>query len=243
MNSNQPKTKKTIKPFKRPPKKYQPKGMTIIYEDHDIVVVNKTNGLLTVRTEKIKENTALNHLNSYVQKGNPKSSAHVLVVHRLDRDTSGILIFAKSEKAKAYLMDEWKNFTKKYYAIVTGILPEKQGIIESYLAENSIYKMYSVQNPEKGKFAKTGYKVIKESKHYSLLEIDLYTGKKNQIRVHLSEKGFPIAGDKMYGHKDKFIKRLTLHSTSLSITHPYTHEPMTFEAKIPAYFETFFKKF
>jgi len=233
--------KKTIKPFKRPPKKYQPKGLTILYEDHDIVVVNKTDGLLTVRTETVKENTALNHLNDYVKKGNQKSNAQVFVVHRLDKDTSGVLIFAKSEKAKAYLIDEWKNFSKKYYAIVHGILPEKEGIIESYLAENSIHKMYSVNDPEKGVYAKTGYKVLKESKHYSLLEIDLYTGKKNQIRVHFAEKGYPVAGDKMYGIKDRWIKRLTLHSTSLTITHPYTNEPMTFESKIPAYFETFFK--
>ena len=233
--------KKTVKPFKRPPKKYQPKGMVILYEDHDIVVVNKKDGLLTVRTERVKENTALYHLNTYVQKGNPKSNKQVFVVHRLDRETSGVLIFAKTAEAKAYLMDEWKNFKKKYYAIVVGKLPEKEGIITSYLAENSIHKMYSVADPEKGKFAKTGYKVINESKKYSLLEIDLFTGKKNQIRVHFAEKGYPVAGDKMYGNRNKFIKRLTLHAASLTITHPYTNEPMTFETEIPVYFNTFFK--
>ena len=234
--------KKTIKPFKRPPKKYQPKGLTILYEDHDIVVVNKSACLLTVRTEKIKENTALNHLNTYVRKGNPKSNARVFVVHRLDKDTSGVLMFAKSETAKSYLMDEWKNFSKTYYAIVDGILKEKEGIITSYLAENSIHRMYSVNNPEKGAFAKTGYKVLKESKRYSLLEVKLYTGKKNQIRVHFAEKGFPVAGDKMYSKPAKGVKRLTLHSTSLTITHPYTNEPMTFESKMPEYFNTFFGK-
>lgn len=233
--------KKTIKPFKATPKKFHPKGLTIIYEDHDLIVVDKREGLLTVRTETVKENTALHLLNLYVRKGNPKSTAQVFVVHRLDRETSGVLLFAKTEEAKAYLMDEWKNFTKKYYAIVHGILQEKEGIITSYLAENSIHRMYSVADPEKGKFAKTGYRVVKESKGFSLLEVDLHTGKKNQIRVHFAEKGYPVAGDRMYGNKDKFIKRLTLHSTSITITHPYTHEPMTFEAKVPAYFDTFFK--
>jgi len=233
--------KKTIKPFKCPPKKFHPKGLPIIYEDHDIVVVDKIDGLLTVRTETVKDNTALHLLNLYVQKGNPKSTATVFVVHRLDKDTSGVLLFAKTEAAKAYLMEEWSNFTKKYFAIVHGILPEKEGVITSYLAENSIHKMYSVNDPDKGKFAKTAYKVLKESKGYSLLEVELHTGKKNQIRVHFAEKGFPVAGDKIYGTKDKFIKRLTLHSAALTITHPYTHEPMTFEARMPAYFETFFK--
>ncbi|MFA7173912.1 MAG: RluA family pseudouridine synthase [Kiritimatiellia bacterium] len=233
--------KKTIKPFKAPPKKFQPKGLPVIYEDHDLIVVDKREGLLTVRTETVKENTALHLLNLYMRKGNPKSTAQVFVVHRLDRETSGVLLFAKTEAAKAYLMEEWKNFTKKYYAIVHGILPEKEGVITSYLTENSIHRMYSVADPEKGKFAKTGYRVLKESKGYSLLEVDLYTGKKNQIRVHFSEKGFPVAGDRMYGSKDKFIKRLTLHSASITITHPYTHELMTFEAKLPTYFDTFFK--
>lgn len=233
--------KKTVKPFKSPPKKYHPKGMSILYEDHDIVVVDKSEGLLTVRTERIKDNTALHHLNMYVRKGNLKSNKQVLVVHRLDKDTSGVLIFAKTPAAKAYLMDEWKNFTKIYYAIIDGILPEKEGIITSYLAENSAHRMYSVNDPQKGKLARTGYKVLKESKRFSLLEIRLHTGKKNQIRVHFAEKGYPVAGDKVYGKPSKGIKRLTLHSASLTITHPYTKEPMTFEKRMPPYFDTFFK--
>ena len=234
--------KKTIKPFKRPPKRFQPKGLTVIYEDHDIVVVNKSAGLLTVRTEKIKNNTALNHLNEYVRKGNSKSSAQVFVVHRLDKDTSGILLFAKSEKAKAYLLDEWKNFSKKYYAVVDGILPKKEGIISSYLTDDNIYPVHSVKDPKKGTFAKTGYKVLKESKKYSLMEVTLHTGKQHQIRVHFADEGHPVAGDKLYGIKNKWIKEadpFTLHPSG--ITHPYTNEPMTFESKPPEYFTTFFK--
>ena len=119
-----------------------------------------------------------------------------------------------------------------------GVLEEKQSEISSYLAENSAYKMYSVNDPKKGKFAKTGYKVLRESKSYSLLDVNLYTGRKNQIRVHLADLGHPVAGDKKYGERDKGIKRLTLHAASLSITHPYSKEQMTFETKIPGYFRS-----
>jgi RluA family pseudouridine synthase len=225
-----------LKKFKSPPKKYHPKGLSIIYEDHDILAVNKASGLLTVSTESVREKTAYFLLTDYVRKGNPKSRKRVFIVHRLDRDTSGLLVFAKSESAKRYLQEEWHGFKKKYYAVVHGSLPEKEGVITSYLAENRAHQMYSVNDPEKGKLAKTGYRVLKESKKYSLLEIDLLTGRKNQIRVHFAEKGSPVAGDKVYGEKDKGIKRLALHSASLTILHPITKEKMTFETEVPAYF-------
>lgn len=226
------------KSFKSPPKRFQPRGLSILYEDHDILVVDKMSGLLTVSTEKATENTAYYRLNTYVRKGNQKSRNRVFIVHRLDRDTSGIIVFAKNEHAKRYLQEEWQKFKKKYYAVLHGTLPQKEGVITSYLAENSIHRMYSVDDPEKGKLAKTGYKVLKESKKYSLLEIDLLTGRKNQIRVHFSEKGCPVAGDKMYGEKEKDIKRLALHAASLTIIHPNTKETMTFETKVPDYFKT-----
>jgi tRNA pseudouridine32 synthase/23S rRNA pseudouridine746 synthase/23S rRNA pseudouridine1911/1915/1917 synthase len=224
------------KPFKPSPKKFQPKGLTILYEDHDILVVDKVSGLLTIGTDKEKTKTAYFLLTDYVRKGNPKSKNRIFIVHRLDKDTSGVLLFAKTEKAKHYLQENWQQFSKKYSAVVLGKLAKKEDIITSYLAENSIHKMYSVQNPEKGVLAKTGYKVLKESKKYSLLEIDLLTGRKNQIRAHFSEKSCPVAGDKKYGEKQKGIKRLTLHSQSITFTHPHTKEMMTFEAKIPGYF-------
>jgi tRNA pseudouridine32 synthase/23S rRNA pseudouridine746 synthase/23S rRNA pseudouridine1911/1915/1917 synthase len=225
------------KNFKRPPKRYQPRGLTILYEDHDILVVDKMSGLLTISTEKVRENTAYYRLNTYVRKGNQKSRNRVFIVHRLDRDTSGIIVFAKNENARRYLQEEWSGFKKKYYAVVHGTLPKKKGIITSYLVENRVHKMYSVDDPEKGKLAKTGFKVLRESKKYSLLEIDLLTGRKNQIRVHFSEKGCPVAGDKIYGEKVKGIKRLTLHAASLTILHPHTKEKMTFKTKVPAYFK------
>lgn len=223
------------KKFKSPPKKFQPKGLPILFEDHDILVVDKRHGLLTVSNGKERENTAYYKLTDYVRKGNKKSNSRIFIVHRLDKDTSGVIVFAKSEKAKRVLQDQWQTFSKKYYAVINGILTEKEGIISSYLVENSIHKMYSVKDPEKGKLARTGYKVLQESEKYSLLEVDLLTGRKNQIRVHFAEKGHPVAGDKKYGEKGN-IKRLILHAASLTLVHPFTNVEMTFEAKVPGYF-------
>ncbi|MBU0677666.1 MAG: RNA pseudouridine synthase [Verrucomicrobia bacterium] len=224
--------------FKRPPKRYEPRGLSILYEDRDLLVVDKVSGLLTVGNDKVREHTAYYLLNDYVRKGNPKSRHRVFIVHRLDRDTSGVLVFAKSQNAKHYLQDEWQGFEKKYVALVHRRLPEKEGVITSYLAENAAHKMYSVADPKRGQLAKTGYRVLKESSKYSLLEIELLTGRKNQIRVHLSEKGCPVVGDTKYGVKEKGIKRLALHAATISIKHPHSKEKMTFTAKVPGYFES-----
>jgi tRNA pseudouridine32 synthase/23S rRNA pseudouridine746 synthase/23S rRNA pseudouridine1911/1915/1917 synthase len=230
-----------MKQFKRPPKRYQPRGLSILYEDRDILVVDKVSGLLTVSSEKVRDNTAYYLLNEYVRKGNRKSRRRVFIVHRLDRDTSGVIVFARNEKAKRFLQEEWQGFEKKYYALVHGTMPDKEGVITSYLAENNIHRMYSVADPGRGKLAKTGYKVLRESSKYSLLEIDLLTGRKNQIRVHLADKGCPVAGDKKYGKKEKDIKRLMLHAASITIVHPFSKEKMTFSTEVPAYFESLLK--
>jgi len=225
--------------FKRPPKRYEPKGLTILFEDRDIIVVDKAVGLLTVSTGKVQENTAYFLLNDYVRKGNSKSKNRVFIVHRLDRDTSGVLVFAKNENAKYFLQDEWKNFEKKYYAVVHGTMENEGGVITSYLAENSIHRMYSVTSASKGKLAKTGYKVLRKSLKFSLLEIDLLTGRKNQIRVHLADKGCPVAGDKKYGikGKDSGITRLALHAASITFVHPFSREQMNIITRMPPYFE------
>lgn len=226
------------KQFKKVPKRYQPKGLTILYEDHDILVVDKTSGLLTVSSEKIRENTAYYLLTEYVRKGNRKSKKRVFIVHRLDRDTSGVIVFAKNEESKRFLQKEWHGFQKKYYAVIHGSLSEKEGVITSYLAENSFHKMYSVGESAQGKLARTGYKVIKESGDYSLLEIDLLTGRKNQIRVHLADKKCPVVGDKKYGRKEKGKRRLALHAASIKLTHPWSKELMTFQTDLPGYFNS-----
>jgi tRNA pseudouridine32 synthase/23S rRNA pseudouridine746 synthase/23S rRNA pseudouridine1911/1915/1917 synthase len=227
------------KPFKRPPKRFQPRGVPILYEDHDIVVVDKAAGLLTVSTDREREKTAYFLLTDYVRKGDPKSRNRVFIVHRLDRDTSGVIVFAKNEAAKRYLQGEWSSFQKQYFAVVHGKLDQEEGVISSYLAENSVHKVYSVKDPAQGKLAKTGYKVVSESTKYSLLEVDLQTGRKNQIRVHFADAQHHVVGDKVYGKKEeRSIKRLALHAASLSLKHPYSKEEMTFEAGMPAYFRS-----
>ena len=190
---------------------------------------------------EVEDGETFGLLNDYVRRGNQKSRNRVFIVHRLDRDTSGVIVFAKNENAKRYLQEEWQGFQKTYYAIVHGTLPEKEGVITSYLAENNVHKVYSVADPKKGKLARTGYRVLRESRKYSLLEIDLLTGRKNQIRVHFSDKGHPVVGDKKYGGKEKGIKRLALHAASLTLVHPYSKEKMTFTTKVPAYFESLIK--
>ncbi|MDY7029149.1 MAG: RNA pseudouridine synthase [Spirochaetota bacterium] len=227
------------KQFKQVPGRFHPKGLNIIFEDHYIIVVDKSSGLLTISNGREKDRTAYFLLNEYVKKGNGRSRNRVFIVHRLDRDTSGLLVFAKTEQAKRYLQDEWKSFEKRYYALVHGRMTEKEGLITSYLAENSMHRMYSVTDPDKGKLARTRYKVIEESAGYSLLLIDLLTGRKNQIRVHFSEKDHPVAGDRIYGRKeyDGNIKRLMLHSCYLKIRHPFTKEAMIFESPFPPDFK------
>lgn len=218
------------------------KGITILHEDQDIIVIDKESGLLTMGSEKEKQKTAYFILTDYVRRGNVKSKNRIFIVHRLDRDTSGVLVFAKTEKAKRFLQDEWQKFRKQYFAVVHGKLKPKEDIITSYLAENSMHRMYSVKDPEEGKLAKTGYKVFKESPLFSLVKIDLYTGRKNQIRVQFADKGNPVAGDRMYGPEDKEIARLALHCGALTFIHPHTKKEMTFMAEIPKYFKQLVKK-
>jgi tRNA pseudouridine32 synthase/23S rRNA pseudouridine746 synthase/23S rRNA pseudouridine1911/1915/1917 synthase len=230
------------KAFVRPPRKHVPKGLEILYEDRDIVVVEKINGLLTVGTEKIRENSAHFLLNEYVRRGNPKSNNRVYIVHRLDKDTSGILVFARSEAAKEFLQKNWPDTRKQYVAVVSGQMKEKEGLVTSYLLENSVHRMYSVAQSKEGTRSKTAYRVLKESAHFSLLEIDLLTNRKHQIRVHMADKGCPVAGDRKYGIKGQGVKRLCLHAARLTIVHPHTNESMTFESEIPPYFHNVINK-
>ncbi len=222
--------------------RHRPQGLTILYEDQDILVIDKEPGLLTVKANYEKLRTAHQILTNYIRKGSAKSTKQLFVVHRLDRETSGVLVFAKSFKAKENLKQQWEGVKKQYVALVHGVLKEKSGTIQSYLAENDDYEVCSVTDPKKGKLAVTRYKVIQESKRFSLLEIELLTGKKNQIRVHLSELGHPIVNDNKYGSKGKVTGPLGLHSRFLTFNHPYSGKRMTFEAKLPAHFEKHFEK-
>ena len=228
--------------IERPPKKHQPRGLPILHEDKDVIVVVKPAGLLTIGTDREKSRTAHYLLNDYVRKGNPKSRNRVYVVHRLDKDTSGVLIFAKSEQAKKFLQENWENTEKHYLAIVHGRLMDKEGTISSYLVENKAQRVYSTRDAAKGKLSHTAYKVSKESKRFSLVDIHLLTGRKHQIRVHFAEKGHPVAGDRKYENKDIGSKRLALHARSISFTHPFTHKLMTFDTGMPEDFIRLFRK-
>ncbi|MDX2479793.1 MAG: RluA family pseudouridine synthase [Desulfuromusa sp.] len=220
----------------RPTQKRQPKGLTIMHEDKDILVVEKPPGLLTIGTERDKSRTAHYLLNDYVRKGNPKSRNRVYVVHRLDQDTSGVLLFAKSELAKKFLQEHWHLTDKHYLAIVQGQLTPKQGTISTYLTENTAHRVYSTRDPAIGKLSHTAYKVVKETKGLSLVEVHLLTGRKHQIRVHFAEKGHPILGDRKYGNGGTASKRLALHARSISFTHPFSRKKMTFDSGMPVDF-------
>ena len=217
-------------------KRHWPKGVAILHEDRDILVVEKPPGLLTMGTDRFDTETLYYKLTDYVRKGNAKSRERVFIVHRLDREASGILVFARHEQAKLCLQEQWQEVEKRYVAIVHGIVRPKAETITSYLAENLAHVVYSTADAAKGRFSRTAYRVLKEGSAMSLLEIDLLTGRKHQIRVHLADKGHPIVGDKKYGNADKTHKRLALHARSLSFHHPATGERATFGTKIPKYF-------
>lgn len=218
-----------------------PLGLVILHEDRDILVVEKPPGLLTIGTDRDKERTAYFILTDYVRKGAAKSRNRIFIVHRLDRETSGILIFAKSEEAKFRLQSQWEETEKKYLAVVHGKLAKSADTISSYLAENEkSLKVYSTPDSSRGRLSHTAYRVLRESNEFSLLEIDLLTGRKNQIRVHLAEIGHPVVGDKKYGIKDDH-KRLALHAQSITFKHPYNGKPLTLSTKIPGSFSSLIK--
>lgn len=210
-----------------------PRGMDVLYEDSDLLVVNKPAGLLTVKTATQKTQTAFAFMTDYVKKGQSKSRKQVYTVHRLDQWTSGVLIFAKSEAVKDCLKGRWDETKKTYLAVVHGRLKAKEGTISSYLAEGAHHAVYSTTDRTKGKLSHTAYKVLKETPRYSLLEIDLLTGRKNQIRVHLSDQGHPIVGDRKYGKKTDGVDRLSLHAKAISFPHPTRDEIITVEAETP----------
>jgi RluA family pseudouridine synthase len=212
------------------------RGLALLYEDRDILVVNKPAGLLTMATDSEKTRTAYFILTDYVRKGHRRSRNRIFIVHRLDRETSGILIFAKTVEAKLHLQQHWDTAEKKYLAVVHGRMEKETEIISSYLAENKAHMVYSTSDRSKGRLARTAYRVLKQTRDFALLEINLLSGRKHQIRVHLTDIGHPVVGDTRYGKENRGQRNLALHARSLSVTHPFTSERLTFEAAAPSYF-------
>lgn len=211
-------------------------GLAILHEDRDIIVVDKAPGLLTIAAADDQARTAYRFLTDHVRKGCARSRERIFIVHRLDRDTSGVLVFAKSEGIKRQLQDHWEDVRKTYLAVVHGTPAESQGMISSYLAENRALRVYSTHDKTKGKLARTAWRLLQTNGTYSLLEVDLLTGRKHQIRVHLSEAGLPIVGDPKYGPSDAASKLLALHAFSMTFKHPFSGEKVVYEAPVPHLF-------
>ncbi len=223
--------------------KFVSKGLAVLYEDKDILVVDKPEGLLAVATEREKSRTAHSLLTDYIRKGCGRCRKRLFVVHRLDRDTSGILIFAKSEEAMHRLKARWKQTEKKYLAVVHGRCEKSSETITTYLAEDRGYNVYSTADSTKGKLSQTAYKVLRVTKRFSLLEVSLLTGRKNQIRVHLAGIGHPIVGDTKYGKENDPQPRMALHARLISFKHPFSGKQLTIESEVPAFFTTLVGRF
>ena len=211
--------------------------LRILFEDSYLFVVEKKHGLLTVSTGKSDETTAFSILKNYVKKQSPKN--HIYIVHRLDRDTSGVLVFAKSREIQLALQQNWHTIVRRrtYNAVVEGIILKQEDTIVSWLTENpKSLKIHSSKTDNGGQKALTHYKLIKSNEKFSLLEINLETGRKNQIRVHLQQIGHPIVGDKKYGSTVNPIGRIALHAKILDFFHPATHRPVSFQSPVPKEF-------
>ena len=213
-------------------------NLDIIYEDSNYLIVNKPNGLLTISTSNINKNIEVT-LYKYVREYLNNKNEYAFIVNRIDKETSGIVIFVKQEWLKNKLQDNWNDIVKsrKYIALVSGILI-KDGRIDNYLYEDK--RTFSHSTKIGGKRAITNYKVIKYNNDYTLLDINIETGRKNQIRVHMSEMNHPIVGDKKYYSKDNKYKRLMLHHYEISLINPINNKLLIFNSKIPNEFNNIF---
>lgn len=209
------------------------KKLDIVYEDKDILVVNKKSGLLTVNDKK-NNNNLYEEVYDYLHKKNQK----VFIVHRLDKDTSGLILFAKNVKIKNYFQENWDKVIRKYKAIVEGNL-NNDGIIKSYLYETKSFQVLSSNNHNRGKLAITKYKVIKNKSNLCLIDIDIKTGRKNQIRCQLDSINHPIVGDKKYHSNLNLYHRLALHAYYLKFYHPRINQVIEIEIKCPKFMELF----
>ena len=224
---------------KNPIKKKIRHNLPIIFENDELIVINKPSKLLSVPSDNEKGSTAFRMVNDYLQQKDKHNRAYI--VHRIDEDTSGILMFAKNERIAHLLTDKdnWNRLVTKrgYYAVVEGVMENKSGTVKSYLKKNAQNMMYSSKKPGDGQLAITHYKVIKGNDKYTLLDVDIDSGRKNQIRVHMGDLGHYIIGDDKYGQPSNPIKRLGLHAYCLELRHPVSGKRLTFKAPMPKEFE------
>lgn len=227
--------------FARPFVVFYNRRVKLVYEDDDIIVINKGYGLLSMGNDKIKDGTAYSIIREYIKTKDPRNK--LFIVHRLDQHTSGLMVFAKSIEAKEALQHNWNNMVlrRQYVCVVEGKVLQPQGEVRGLLAENSQHIVYVTDDPRVGKPALTRYSVVKSANGYTLLEVELETGRKNQIRVHMKELGHPIVGDRKYGAKTSPINRLALHAMTLRFVHPITKKLMDFSTPVPNSFQSMVK--
>jgi len=208
-------------------------GIRVFFEDADLIVIDKPADLLSIASEREQERTAYRQLTDHVKRGNPLSRERVWIVHRLDRETSGLMVFAKTPEAKETLQGRWDLAVKTYEAVVEGHLSAPSGTFESDLDESNPFRVVSAPAGEATRHAVTHFRVLARSTWRSLVELTLETGRRHQIRVHLSDAGCPIVGDKKYGAVSDPAKRLGLHSCALRFPHPATGEELRFASPLP----------
>ena len=213
----------------------------LLYEDEHLIVVNKPAKLLSVATDKEKTRTAYHMVTDYVK--SRKVGERIFVLHRLDRDTSGVLMFARDAETKELFQSRWNEIVTRrgYLAVVEGVPRPDRDTIRSYLVETDTHLSFSGKPGPNAKEAVTSYQVVKSGNGYALLDISIETGRKNQIRVQMKERGHPVAGDRQYGARTNPIGRLCLHAGELSFVHPATGEPVTFKARMPRDFNRVFR--
>lgn len=220
---------------------FQSKYVKLVYEDRYLVVVEKNHGILSMGVGQSSLNVKT-ILDDYFKRSRQKCTAHV--VHRLDRETSGLLIYAKDMETRQQLEHEWHHsvYDRRYIAVLSGRIEEEGGTVANWLKENKLYVTYSSPVDNGGKYAVTHFHVLRTTDTHSLVEFKLETGRKNQIRVHAADINHPVCGDTKYGNGDDPLKRLCLHAYILCFYHPVTHQPMEFSTQIPTGFKRIFWK-
>jgi len=228
--------------FGKIPEEIRYKGLRILFEDPYIIVIEKEAGLLSIATAKEKLLTTYSILSGHVKRENPNN--RIFVVHRLDRETSGIMVFAKSEEVQSVMQRAWQNavIERTYVAVVEGVIENDEGTVRSFLKENKALVMYSTKVPGEGDEAITHYKVLRRGDAITLIELKLETGRKNQIRVHMKDLGHPVVGDKKYGARLNLIGRTCLHARVLAFIHPVISTEVRYETPVPGRFMSVFAR-